>query len=623
MIKFVAAQDIWINEIFPNPPSDDNNKEFVEIYSPGFVNLSDFIIGDNASNDTLVAVQYWESNYSLIVEEGFNYGDINASVYSVGATIGNNLGNTGDTVFFYMPNGTLLDTVFYETNQEGYSYEKNESGWFPSVVENGTPGLENSIINIVSFVEDLNKSTTEQIPEETYEDAKELQNSISLTVLFPSEIYMNQTITTGFRIENNRNEKITAILTYIIYLQNVTIFNDTKIFENISQYRTKDTVAITVQEAGDYTLCGTATSNVTEEDFSDNTACSSFFVLDPAEMQCDRAITLAINKTFYKNKEEILFQPAIGGDSADLPFVFSYWIEEFSGAIVKQPRESSNTNTKQWTPHLQEAYAVYEIHAEFLETTCVDTNVENNHAVAYVIVEGSPKKEDSGTINKLDSEKQEEAKVQEQKTYAQDDKEYNALVFPKIGYNNETVASSLLIYNTDSERHSYKVSSKIYRGPKTYSGIDFENRQYITLLPEEKKHIILVNSLMNISPGTYKIKIQIQKDNYKTLKELRDELLVVAPHDSSTHSSENVSSIKEKEQEDMFSAVHGKNASTITFAVPTSTVASSERGMQLLGEVVPVKKAYEGAFYKIKPFLPYLLSIFVLLFGILLLFHKA
>ncbi|MCH7573268.1 MAG: hypothetical protein IH891_10170, partial [Planctomycetes bacterium] len=51
----------------------DNNLEFVEIYHDGFVNLSEYVIGDMKSNDTLQGIVWYEGNYSLIVEEGFDY----------------------------------------------------------------------------------------------------------------------------------------------------------------------------------------------------------------------------------------------------------------------------------------------------------------------------------------------------------------------------------------------------------------------------------------------------------------------------------------------------------------------------------------------------------------------
>ena len=88
ILSNAVLADILINEIMYNPAGNDNNKEFIEIYSDNYTNLTDYIISDASSNDSLVELYYFDSNYSLIVEDGFNYSNINASIYSAGATIG-------------------------------------------------------------------------------------------------------------------------------------------------------------------------------------------------------------------------------------------------------------------------------------------------------------------------------------------------------------------------------------------------------------------------------------------------------------------------------------------------------------------------------------------------------
>ena len=51
-----TALALEITEVFPNPLGDDNNKEFIEIYNPNGLNLSGYVIGDEASNDTLLGL---------------------------------------------------------------------------------------------------------------------------------------------------------------------------------------------------------------------------------------------------------------------------------------------------------------------------------------------------------------------------------------------------------------------------------------------------------------------------------------------------------------------------------------------------------------------------------------
>ena len=66
------SNGLIINEIMYNPDGDDNNKEFIEIFSYPAINLSGYIISDGDSNDTLISFYFNNnSNYSLIVEDDY------------------------------------------------------------------------------------------------------------------------------------------------------------------------------------------------------------------------------------------------------------------------------------------------------------------------------------------------------------------------------------------------------------------------------------------------------------------------------------------------------------------------------------------------------------------------
>lgn len=99
-----------ITEINYNPEGSDNNQEYIELHTD--LNLSGLTIKDQSSEDSLIQLKHYPSNYSLIVEEGFDYTNINATIYSVGATIGNNLNNDEDLIIIL--NGTeVLDAIHY------------------------------------------------------------------------------------------------------------------------------------------------------------------------------------------------------------------------------------------------------------------------------------------------------------------------------------------------------------------------------------------------------------------------------------------------------------------------------------------------------------------------------
>tara|TARA_Y100000034_G_scaffold136537_1_gene213685 strand:+ start:720 stop:2054 length:1335 start_codon:yes stop_codon:yes gene_type:complete len=90
--------------------NEDNNKEYIEILTN--INLTGFTIQDSSSEDNLKLIKYFPSNYSLIVEEEFNHSNINATIYSIGTTIGNNLNNPGDIIIL-KNNTKIYDAIHY------------------------------------------------------------------------------------------------------------------------------------------------------------------------------------------------------------------------------------------------------------------------------------------------------------------------------------------------------------------------------------------------------------------------------------------------------------------------------------------------------------------------------
>ena len=144
IIPLVSAE-IVINEVMYNPEGNDNNKEFIEIFSNEQINLTDYIIEDSKSSDVLELLNYYNSSYALIVEEDFNYSGINASIYSAGATIGNNLNNDEDIIILRDNNSDILDVLHYydewgaDGNNKSLCLIKNI--WQEC---DSTPGLDNS-----------------------------------------------------------------------------------------------------------------------------------------------------------------------------------------------------------------------------------------------------------------------------------------------------------------------------------------------------------------------------------------------------------------------------------------------------------------------------------------------
>ncbi len=614
-----------ITEVFPNPIGDDNNKEFVEIYTPEGINLSGYVLGDEASNDTLIGLFYGNETYALVVEEGFVWQTLNstASIYNAGATIGNNLGNTQDRISLYSPEKIVLDSMLYTDAVEGYSFEKKEGIWGLSTLQNGTPGF-------VSFSDKLPHETNTPENEEEKKQKEYLEESadsinttniVSLSFSLPSLLYVNQSLSSGFRIENNHDEKIDAILMYTLFFNDTLLLTTTKYFFNISTYKTKDTLSFTFPYAGNYTLCGSAESLPHDGVLDDNSICQNFSVVSLEEIDCNRTITLLMNQTDYLSGKSIDFSLLVDGTkSPEFPFLASYFIEEITGTMVKGPTNTTNAGVKHWTPKIKKEYGVYRIHATLLDSYCADSTLDDNSATAtffvfnrfdeepFVAIEHLYLGSDSiaktgdtlrakihfytGNLSSISSDEQAirlyvknaigtvvspitqitpSESFQENELTLPFQLDYSCTSFPtaeetytlvvegagntakqkfsvkgvnkercgsasseypsyelaSLGFSGENVTHTITIINTDDAPHTYAVSSKIYRRAKTFSGEHFANQNRISLNPGEEYTVTLQNTLSDLEAGEYSVKIQIQKDQQKTLKEFRGELTVV------------------------------------------------------------------------------------------------
>ena len=145
LINEVDAFNITINEVMYNPEGDDDNKEYVELFLNNFSNLDGYIIQDENSQDELELIQLLNSSYALIVEEYFNYTGINASIYSAGAAIGNNLNNNRDNITIKNSYGTVFDHISYNNligaDNNGMSLCRLNNSWYEC---NPTPGYDNT-----------------------------------------------------------------------------------------------------------------------------------------------------------------------------------------------------------------------------------------------------------------------------------------------------------------------------------------------------------------------------------------------------------------------------------------------------------------------------------------------
>lgn len=127
-----SSMGMEITEVLYDPMGSDNNKEFVEVHAS---NLSGWTIFDNASSDILVPLLEVNSPFSLIVEEDFNYSQLNCSIYSIGSAIGNGL-SVGE-VLVLSNSSEKLNFTIWEAREEGFAITHLGKGQ----ISGGTPCL--------------------------------------------------------------------------------------------------------------------------------------------------------------------------------------------------------------------------------------------------------------------------------------------------------------------------------------------------------------------------------------------------------------------------------------------------------------------------------------------------
>ncbi len=325
-ISFVFGR-VYLTEVMYNPIGSDNNKEFVEVY--GTNNLTGFIIGDTNQNDSLICLQFNNScNVSLIVEEGFNYSSLSCSIYSAGATIGNGLSNSGDTVYLYsLINNTivLVDNITYNPYQEGHSFTRfNFSFWNNS---------EQSPCNVSDFLvfENYNQTYNETYNSSSDNSSQNINYSSNC-----SDINLSDNCTN-------------------------TSFNNTNI---------------------NYSINNTA-NNITG-----NTTNNGSFNSTNQTNICNVSIDLILNssKLIFYPGEKISFYNTLS--NASTYYEIEYWIRDYFNHSLKSKKVTKNLNKKYWTvknnPNTKITLAYIENSIRYIN--CTNINNKTKSSQHFIII---------------------------------------------------------------------------------------------------------------------------------------------------------------------------------------------------------------------------------------------
>jgi outer membrane usher protein FimD/PapC len=86
--------------------------------------------------------------------------------------------------------------------------------------------------------------------------------------------------------------------------------------------------------------------------------------------------------------------------------------------------------------------------------------------------------------------------------------------------------TKVMLDNNNDQDIDIKTWSYVYRGSKSYSGEREENMDEFTLKANSLQIVELSNIVKDITPGNYKLKVLVNKDNQKTNNEITKDITI-------------------------------------------------------------------------------------------------
>ncbi|MFC1691848.1 hypothetical protein ACFL0W_06740 [Nanoarchaeota archaeon] len=503
LIPSVSA--LRINEVMYNPVDNDNNKEFIELYDDEvLLDLSNFTIGDLNQNDSLELVKFVDSNYALIVESGFIYdiSNIDASVYSAGSTIGDNLNNEEDCVYFYNDhnNNSLEDYFCYDNSLadgNGRSLSYYDGDWLESDSINGTPGYENDcfIINEEYNITDLCDVSISINVDGMIFDNKEkipynhiLSEDISdFTIEYWVEDIEGNFAKSKYNTTNINQKSWTPSIS----VPEKTFFLKAKLYTECNNSNSNITAEQMV----------IVKANITEEEYNKTTK----------ETESSLRVILPDEDLEFGNKYKFIID-AYKGDTSKR--VINLWVEDANLKKVS----AENAKVYVYTKYTE---AEFSVDLELKQCEGFDDPF-------FVVAEGLGEKfEQEISIEGYEDCKKEN---NENKGGAEGfDDSATGISYELVDFNNNishpyNFDVKVKITNNDPESHEFSLYSYVYQNSKSFVLPRDLNRQNITISAKSDKIIVLKNDI-NADPGQYRFKVKIKKDDLKTEKELTEDIV--------------------------------------------------------------------------------------------------
>ena len=513
-----------INEFMYDPSGNDNNKEFIEIYSDEINNFENYTIEDLSGNkDILNLVKQVNSNYFLIVEDEFNYQDINASVYTIGSTIGNNLNNDKDVIILRDQENKIIDLVYYYSDwgakNNGKSLERisfnsnsnDKESWVESK-EGGSPGKENSIkeinfnsIKINEFLPDPIGNDDASMPQGEF---IELYNNHDEDINL-EDFYLQDEF--GHKVNIDNTHTLNTIIKANDYL--VVYVNGFSGFLNNDE----DEVNLFYSNI----LVDKVSYSFSKEDFSWSKVNDNWILTNPSPGKSNE-FGIIVNKSSVKILD--FEDNAKFGDLIEVKLQI-YKADTNKNAIDLFLEDKENKISEKVNFNIFGKYVNYTINVPLQIYPNCDLRYNNSKYELKVSgLEDNDKKEIK--VNGI-NEKLCNIKGSKENKVRSDDVYFELINFPDEVEKNKDVITKVKLINNSTEIQNLDVWSYIFKGRTSISGGFNENLKKVKLNPNAETIIELSNKVdLHTEPGEYKLRVRIKKENRKTPDEITINIMV-------------------------------------------------------------------------------------------------
>lgn len=495
----VAHSAISISEIMAAPEGEDDLNEWVELYNNGSepINLSGWIIGDLADNDTLEGGLFFgqgaiipPGGFALITDDktrvydNFNVSPEAVHLYSDDASIGNGLSNNNDSVFLFDSLGSLIDQFPYSRTASGKSIVRIDGAQalaFP------TPGFPNGGSASISD-EDYCDWALEPILNQTiFPDPQSFSWKIRATRLQGNRTYLNATAA------------ITDLFGSTV-AQNSPFTDDPATFQ-----KTSSAFSPNLKPGFSYLLSAALSTGCKDVNPQNNKAEKSFAILDkPKEnssfLAIENILDLGEDKKVAFGESIRVRVLAYRGDTGSK--VVSLFLEDGKDRISKQSSFS-----------VEEKFSEQRITIPVqLKFNCDD----KFDAGSYTLSVKGLGTETSSRVKVEENRKNpcpENAETQKPVTSTP------LVALKKVPSSipaNGSIPISVAITNPGDEGHLIRIWSYVNRGSKSYSGDREGNVQEMVISPNSNETVTLTNSIADADAGIYSLMVKYEKDGQKT-----------------------------------------------------------------------------------------------------------